>query len=303
MSTASAFPPVDLVKEWDTEQLIDFLRKQSLKMKETHFTILQEQEVTGLAFLRLNVDKLIAHPYNLPGGPAETIAELIDKIKGEDQVTGRYIEKKKQSNSMGFMINWIISSASDVYFDTMDKISCPSKWAKEWTKDSKQKDGILFRNHRPTNASDIPIQFYHQIFETFISSTQDCRISNRERKLVLELASVMSGIFSDESQRADAFRCWLELFFDDKIEIQSVESNEASQSSRIGERKTDGSIYPKIGRDRVLLANLEVKSEPGNGDCYIHNDAYYKEFVIKSRKRGSEFYNRTCLPAFLIDLD
>ncbi|CAG8776714.1 4261_t:CDS:2, partial [Racocetra persica] len=203
-----------------------------------------------------------------------------------------------------FMINWIISSASDVYFDIMDKISCPSKWEKEWTKDSKQKDGILFRNHRPTNASDIPIQFYHQIFETFINFTRDCRISNRERKLVLELASVMSGVFSDESQRADAFRCWLELFFDDEIEIQSVESNEVNQSSRIGKRRTDGSIYPKIGRDRILLVNLEVKPEPGtNGDCYIQNDAYYEEFVIKSRKQESVFYNRTCLPAFLIDLD
>ena len=51
----------------------------------------------------------------------------------------------------------------------MDKISSPSKWAKEWTKDSKQKNGSLFRNHRPTNASDIPIQFYHRIFETFIN--------------------------------------------------------------------------------------------------------------------------------------
>ncbi|CAG8796158.1 19101_t:CDS:2, partial [Dentiscutata erythropus] len=189
---------------------------------------------------------------------------------------------------------------SDEYFDMMDKISCPSKWAKEWTKDSKQKNGILFRNHRPTHASDIPIQFYHQIFETFINFTRDCQILNRERKLVLELASVMSGVFSDESQRADAFRCRLELFFDHKIDIQSVES---SQSSRI-ERKTDGSIYPKIGRDRVLLANLEVKPEPGtNGDCYIQNDAYYKEFVIKSRNQKSKFYNRTCLPAFLIDLD
>ncbi|CAG8838437.1 38653_t:CDS:2, partial [Gigaspora margarita] len=59
-----------------------------------------------------------------------------------------------------------------------------------------------------------------------------------------------------------------------------------------------------IGRDRVLLVNLEVKPEPGtNGNCYIQNDAYYKEFVIKSRNQKSEFYNRTCLPAFLINLD
>ena len=186
----------------------------------------------------------------------------------------------------------------------MDKISSPSKWAKEWTKDSKQKNGSLFRNHRPTNASDIPIQFYHRIFETFINFARDCQISERKREHVLELASVMSGTFSDENQRANAFGCWLELFFDNEMEIRPEESNVVCQSSRTGERRTDGSIYPKIGRDRVLLANLEVKPEPGtNGDCYIQNSAYYKEFVIKSRKQESEFYYKTCLPAFLINLD
>ncbi|KAF0361823.1 Protein kinase-like domain containing protein [Gigaspora margarita] len=193
---------------------------------------------------------------------------------------------------------------SDLYFEIMDQISNPSKWAKEWTKNSKQKDGILFRNHRPANASDIPIQFYHQVFEKFINFARDCQISEEERELVLELASEMSGVFSEASERADDFRRWLELFFDDEIDIRPQESNKVHKSSGIGERMTGGSIYPKIGRDRVLLANLEVKPEPGtNGDSYIQNDAYYKEFVIKSREYGSEFYNRTCLPAFLINLE
>jgi len=102
----------------------------------------------------------------------------------------------------------------------MDKnMSSPSKWANEWTKDSKQKNGFRFRNHRPANASDIPIQFYHQIFEEFINSVQNCQVSKREHELVLELASVMSQVFSDEDERADAFRNWLELFFDNKMDI------------------------------------------------------------------------------------
>ncbi|CAG8505365.1 34209_t:CDS:2, partial [Racocetra persica] len=165
----------------------------------------------------------------------------------------------------------------------MNSISSPSKWAKDWTKD------IL-----PSNT----------VFETFINFARDCQISEKEYELVLELASVMSGVFSDKSQRADAFRCWFELFFDNEIEIRPEKLNEAHQSSRIGKRRTDGRIYPKIGRDRVLLVNLEVKPEPGtNGDCYIQNDAYYKEFVIKSCNQKSEFYNRTCLTAFLINLD
>ncbi|CAG8739262.1 3741_t:CDS:2, partial [Racocetra fulgida] len=113
----------------------------------------------------------------------------------------------------------------------------------------------------------------------------------KEYELVLELASVMSGVFSDESQRADAFRCWLELFFDNEIGIRPEESNEAHQSSRIGERRTDG----------ILLLNLEVKPEPGtNGDCYIQNDAYYKEFVIKSRPNIS-ISGAVCAPFIVCD--
>ncbi|CAJ0645672.1 6258_t:CDS:2 [Entrophospora sp. SA101] len=82
---------------------------------------------------------------------------------------------------------------SEEYLKMMDKnMSSPSKWANEWTKDSKQKDGLRFRNHRPANASDIPVQFYHQIFEEFIKLRKDCQVSKREHELVLELASVMS---------------------------------------------------------------------------------------------------------------
>ncbi|CAG8837584.1 9521_t:CDS:1, partial [Cetraspora pellucida] len=68
-----------------TEDFLEFLRKQDLGLDDDDFNILRKQKVNGRNFLRLNVDKLIANPYNLPGGPAETIAELIEKIKGEGQ--------------------------------------------------------------------------------------------------------------------------------------------------------------------------------------------------------------------------
>ncbi|CAG8839669.1 38666_t:CDS:2, partial [Gigaspora margarita] len=278
-----SLPTINEVEGYKTTvDLINFLRKQDLGLDDDDFKIIYDQKIIGSEFLVLRVDELMQVGFKL--GPAKRIVGLIEKIKGE----GQAVKHKK----------------SDLYFEIMDQISNPSKWAKEWTKNSKQKDGILFRNHRPANASDIPIQFYHQVFEKFINFARDCQISEEERELVLELASEMSGVFSEESERADAFRRWLELFFDDEIDIRPQESNKVHKSSGIGERMTGGSIYPKIGRDRVLLANLEVKPEPGtNGDSYIQNDAYYKEFVIKSREYGSEFYNRTCLPAFLINLE
>ena len=88
------------------------------------------------------------------------------------------------------------------------------------------------------------------------------------------------------------------------MDIWTEVSNVAYSSSQVGQWITDGSIYPKIDKDEVLLANLEVKPEPGmNGSCYIQNDAYYKEFVIKSHKQKSVFFEMTCLPAFLVNLE
>ncbi|RIB03079.1 hypothetical protein C2G38_2289216 [Gigaspora rosea] len=87
MSTAGEkvpLPTVNEVKGWSkTEQLINFLRAQNLGLEDKHFNILREQEINGISFLRMNADKLMK--YGLKGGPTETIAELIEKIKGERQ--------------------------------------------------------------------------------------------------------------------------------------------------------------------------------------------------------------------------
>ncbi|CAG8793617.1 12949_t:CDS:2, partial [Gigaspora rosea] len=104
MSTAGEkvpLPTVNEVKGWSkTEQLINFLRAQNLGLEDKHFNILREQEINGISFLRMNADKLMK--YGLKGGPTETIAELIEKIKGERQVSAfiPYTSQKlKNSNA------------------------------------------------------------------------------------------------------------------------------------------------------------------------------------------------------------
>jgi len=47
----------DVVKDFDTEELIEYLRKKDLKLKESHFKILRKEEITGLAFLELTEEK------------------------------------------------------------------------------------------------------------------------------------------------------------------------------------------------------------------------------------------------------
>ena len=66
----------------------------------------------------------------------------------------------------------------DDYFDHLNKLTNPSTFAKEWTKNSAQKKECLIRNHRPTDACDIPIQFYHRIFHTFVDVAGKCSITD-----------------------------------------------------------------------------------------------------------------------------
>ncbi|CAG8794107.1 41423_t:CDS:2 [Gigaspora margarita] len=88
MSTSTrktiSLPTINEVEGYKTmEDLINFLRDQDIGLEDKHFNILREQEIKGRNLLRLNVDKIMS--YGLKGGPAETIAELIEKIKGEGQ--------------------------------------------------------------------------------------------------------------------------------------------------------------------------------------------------------------------------
>ncbi|CAJ1394413.1 unnamed protein product [Effrenium voratum] len=55
--------------------------------------ILSENEVTGKALLRLTVEKMMAAPYNIPGGPAEILAERIQLLK-EPEVTEQVVTAK-----------------------------------------------------------------------------------------------------------------------------------------------------------------------------------------------------------------
>ncbi|PKY59755.1 hypothetical protein RhiirA4_412522 [Rhizophagus irregularis] len=82
MSTSTAEHDSYLVENWDTETLIDFLKEQNLRLDDKkHYDILRTQEVDGQAFLELTEEKLLAPPYNFPGGPAIKLAKEIKALK------------------------------------------------------------------------------------------------------------------------------------------------------------------------------------------------------------------------------
>src|SRR6266487_2526117 len=71
---------IEVVKEWDTRQLNEFL-KARLKNIDAHInTITEVQQVDGDSFLDLTAVDF--ERWSIPGGPAKKIERLIKEIQG-----------------------------------------------------------------------------------------------------------------------------------------------------------------------------------------------------------------------------
>jgi hypothetical protein len=66
----------DVVKDFNTEKLIDYLKRKDLKLKKSHFKILCKKEITGLAFLKLTKENFCSIGFAL--GLAIVLAEFIE---------------------------------------------------------------------------------------------------------------------------------------------------------------------------------------------------------------------------------
>jgi hypothetical protein len=70
----------DEIKKYDTEELINFLRKEEdLKLSETAIKILEKEEIIGRAFLKLTEEKLRSIGLGL--GPATVLADFAKECK------------------------------------------------------------------------------------------------------------------------------------------------------------------------------------------------------------------------------
>ncbi|CAG8839114.1 10229_t:CDS:2, partial [Gigaspora margarita] len=89
----------EVVQKWTRTKVINFLRdnadEDKLDLDEDDIAKIKNNKVKGSAFLELSKEDLLASPYNLPDGPARTIAGLIRNIKGEGQVEEPSILKQE----------------------------------------------------------------------------------------------------------------------------------------------------------------------------------------------------------------
>ncbi|CAG8850541.1 14600_t:CDS:2, partial [Racocetra persica] len=57
--------------------------KKELDIEDQDIKIIENNRVNGKAFLALTEEKLLKHPYNMDGGPAYEITQLIETLKSE----------------------------------------------------------------------------------------------------------------------------------------------------------------------------------------------------------------------------
>ena len=68
----------DVVKDFNTDELIDYLGRKDLKLDEDDIKILRKEKISGLAFLDTTKEKF--RSYGLKVGPATTLAKFIEGL-------------------------------------------------------------------------------------------------------------------------------------------------------------------------------------------------------------------------------
>jgi len=68
----------DVVKDFNTEELIDYLGRKDLKLDENDIKILRKEKISGLAFLKLTKEEFRDIGFTL--GPATVLVEFIEGL-------------------------------------------------------------------------------------------------------------------------------------------------------------------------------------------------------------------------------
>ncbi|GBB86868.1 hypothetical protein RclHR1_01330022 [Rhizophagus clarus] len=68
----------DVVKDFNTEELIEYLGRKDLKLDENDIKILRKEKISGLAFLKLTKENF--RSFGLTLGPATVLAEFIEGL-------------------------------------------------------------------------------------------------------------------------------------------------------------------------------------------------------------------------------
>jgi hypothetical protein len=68
----------DVIKDYNTEELIDYLDRSNLKLDKNDFAILRKQKIAGRDFLKTTKDEFLSIGFAL--GPAKRLAEFVEDL-------------------------------------------------------------------------------------------------------------------------------------------------------------------------------------------------------------------------------
>jgi hypothetical protein len=78
-------PPKDVMKRYNTEQLIIYLQSKNLNLSRTDYRKFRDEKVDGSDFLKLTRDILSGEPFKFPFGPARKVAALVDDLNNQSK--------------------------------------------------------------------------------------------------------------------------------------------------------------------------------------------------------------------------
>jgi hypothetical protein len=100
----SNLPTADVVKEWDRDNVKEFLQRNrtDLEIEENDINTIYDQKVTGKVFLRLKEEQLTRDPgpFQLLFGPASSIVSVVNQIN-----KGKRVLKNSQRDIVYFSNN------------------------------------------------------------------------------------------------------------------------------------------------------------------------------------------------------
>ncbi|CAB4399643.1 unnamed protein product [Rhizophagus irregularis] len=109
---SSTTPSVEEIKKWKRSDVIKCLQenKEDLDLDDEDIEIIRTNKVAGQAFLLLTEEKLLNNPYNLAGGPASSIAYLVETLGG-----GEVTRKRKYEESPEVLTEIVRSAVRDEF--------------------------------------------------------------------------------------------------------------------------------------------------------------------------------------------
>src|SRR6185312_11153659 len=114
-------------------------------------------------------------------------------------------------------------------------------------------------HHRPHNLSDIPIQFFHSIFDKFLRIVEELRNQQgnlaKYIKLVEELAPTISELTEDEKERNNVIRKFMRYI---GISLVPIE---------ISNCRTDGTMLKNTPKTSFMVCNFKGKTDYEMGAC------------------------------------